>query len=199
MGGRAVPRRLAWAVDLLDVQPDDRLLEIGCGSGVAVDVVCERLSEGSVVGIDRSPVMIERALRRNARHVSSRRARLYHVDLAALDLEGERFDEIFAVNVNVFWTRAPIRELDRIRSMLSPTGGLFLVYEPPSQDRAASLRHSLVTALRSAGFASDVVTADSDDDDVGSVPADDAGVAAGRSDGAELVCVIGRPTHERKT
>ena len=31
-----VSDRIRWGVDTLDIQPDDQVLEIGCGHGVAV-------------------------------------------------------------------------------------------------------------------------------------------------------------------
>jgi ubiquinone/menaquinone biosynthesis C-methylase UbiE len=43
----AVPPRLLWAVERLSVEPDDHLLEIGCGSGVAVSLICDRLGDGT--------------------------------------------------------------------------------------------------------------------------------------------------------
>ena len=43
-------RRLAWAVQSARPRPEDRVLEIGCGHGVAVSLVAERLAGGHVAG-----------------------------------------------------------------------------------------------------------------------------------------------------
>src|ERR687896_786143 len=69
MAGKA-SERFVWAVDTLEVRPADRLLEVGCGHGVAVSLVCERLMTGTITAIDRSPKMIEMAARRNREHVA---------------------------------------------------------------------------------------------------------------------------------
>src|SRR5688572_32158921 len=95
--------RFLWAVDTLAVDPDDRVLEIGCGHGVAVSLVCERLTSGRITAIDRSQKMIEMAARRNREHVASGRAVLKTAALEQADLGDERFDKVFAFNVAPFW------------------------------------------------------------------------------------------------
>jgi precorrin-6B methylase 2 len=66
--------RFVWAVDILALDPADRVLEVGCGHGVAVSLVCERLTSGRITAIDRSKKMIEMAARRNREHVAAGRA-----------------------------------------------------------------------------------------------------------------------------
>jgi hypothetical protein len=80
-----IPDRIRWAVETLDVEPGDRLLEIGGGPGVAALLVCERLDRGSMFLIDRSATAIERTRRRNEEHVSSGQLTLKTVDVADFD------------------------------------------------------------------------------------------------------------------
>lgn len=139
----AIPERLRWAVETLDVQPDDRILEIGCGRGVAVQLIGDKLTTGTVTGIDRSATMIEFARRR----VNSERATL--LTRAIEDGVEGVYDKVFAVNVNLFWTRSPARELDLIKALLAPAGALYLFYDR----RVGELGEAVGAALTDSGFA----------------------------------------------
>jgi len=80
-----VPARVAWAVDLLDPQPADRLLEVGGAPGVAAALICERLTTGHLVAVERSATGLRRIGGRNAEHVESGRLVLRGCALADLD------------------------------------------------------------------------------------------------------------------
>ena len=117
MAGKA-SERFVWAVDTLEVRPADRLLEVGCGHGVAVSLVCERLTTGTITAIDRSPKMIEIATRRNREHVDAGRAVLEAIALEDADLGDRRFDKVFAFNVAPFWQQ-PEAALGAVREHLA--------------------------------------------------------------------------------
>jgi SAM-dependent methyltransferase len=148
----AVPPRLLWAVERLSVEPDDHLLEIGCGSGVAVSLICDRLGNGTITAIDRSPVMVERAVARNGRHIASGKATIQLGELPELELPAGSFTKIFAVNVNLFWVRSPATELEVARRLLAPGGGLFLFYDAPSESKLKTTAGRLVATLAEVGL-----------------------------------------------
>ena len=150
-----IPARLQWAVDALGAKPGERILEIGCGRGVAIELLCERLDSGSVVGIDRSPAAIAAAEARNEAHVRSGRARLLNTPRAEADFD-ERFDRVFAVNVNAFWL-GPAKELAVIRRALAPGGRLYLFYEPPSPAQLERAAEACGAFLREHGFTAEQV------------------------------------------
>jgi cyclopropane fatty-acyl-phospholipid synthase-like methyltransferase len=149
---REAAQRLVWAVDVLGVEPTDRLLEIGCGQGVAVSLVSEKLDGGSITAIDRSQKMIETARKRNADHVASGVASFQSASLDQADLGKARFEKIFAINVGVFVRGQPARELTIVRDHLAPQGRLYLFHEPPPGSTAPPIAGSVLAALESNGF-----------------------------------------------
>ena len=145
--------RLVWAVETLAVEPDDRLLEIGCGHGVAVSLVCERLDGGTITAIDRSEKMIEAAKKRNADHVAAGVASFQTATPLDADLGGARFGKVFAINVGMFFRQRPVRELAILREHLAPGGRLFLFHEPPPGSTAPPIAAPVPALLEEGGFA----------------------------------------------
>ena len=148
-----IAERLVWAVETLAVSPSDRLLEIGCGHGVAVSLVCENLDGGAITAIDRSAKMIEMAKKRNADHVAAGVASFQTASLDEADLGDARFDKVFAVNVGLFWRQRPVRELAILREHLAPDGRLFLFHEPPPGSAAPPDAGPVPALLEDNGFA----------------------------------------------
>jgi predicted O-methyltransferase YrrM len=143
-----VPERLRWVVQLLDTSPNDEILEIGPGPGVSVSFVCGQLAAWRITAIERSATAIQRATKRNAAHVASGEAVFQHLDLANVDLvrralSGQRFDKVFAVNINLFWVRLADAELQLIKDLLRPGGVVHLVYETPGEEQASRVANSL--------------------------------------------------------
>jgi ubiquinone/menaquinone biosynthesis C-methylase UbiE len=125
-----VSERLRSIVASLAIQPNDRVLEIGCGHGVAATLVCERLDVGFLTAVDRSAKMIEAASRRNAEHVAAGRAEFLVAALEDLDLGERRFDKVFAVRVGLFH-RDPERARSLVEPWLAPGGELRAFFDEP--------------------------------------------------------------------
>ena len=123
--------RLRSVVEQVGFRPDDRVLEIGCGHGVAATLVCERLEEGRLTAVARSAKMIEAATRRNAAYVEAGRVEFLVADLEDLDLGDRRFDKIFAVRVGLFH-REPERARSMVERWLAPGGEVFVLFDTPS-------------------------------------------------------------------
>src|SRR4051812_48320319 len=121
--------RNRWAVQLLDIQPTDRVIELGCGPGVALAALATRAVRGSVVGVDHSQVRIRQARRRNRAAIRAGRVRLIHAPVDGLSGSEGPFDAALAVNTVGMWPDPAARLRDLAR-LLRPGGRIALVSQP---------------------------------------------------------------------
>jgi trans-aconitate methyltransferase len=145
-----IPERVEWAVDLVNARPAEHLLEIGCGGGHAVALICARLTTGTITAIDRSTSAVAHARSRNAGCIATGRARIEKQTLTHADL-GRRFAKVFAINVNAFWTDGP-RSFAALSGLLQRNGVAYLIYEPPATSRLREVQSRLTAELGETGF-----------------------------------------------
>jgi len=147
--------RNRWAVQLLDIQPTDHVVELGCGPGVAVAAAATQATHGLVVGVDHSQIMIRHARHRNRAAIQAGRVRLIHAPVQSLTISDESFNAALAVNTIGMWPdpTARLRELARL---LQPGGRIALVSQPrcPGATAATSATSAseLAALLTEAGF-----------------------------------------------
>lgn len=126
---RSNVERNRWVVSLLDVQPTDRVLEIGFGPGVAIAELAARAVRGRVHGVDHSEVMVRQAGRRNAAAVREGRVHLIQAGVDRLPAFDGPLDAILAVNSVGFWPE-PVQRLRELRGLLRPGGRIALASQP---------------------------------------------------------------------
>ncbi len=86
-----------WTVDLMEIQPDDDIIEIGFGNGANIKLLLQRARNGSVTGVEISETAIEMASKKNAKAISEGRVKLYEAAGNALPFEAGVYDKACTV------------------------------------------------------------------------------------------------------
>jgi len=126
------------ALDLLDPQPEERILDIGCGDGALTRRIIER--GATVLGIDNSPDMVEAARAKGIEALL--------MDVANLSFQAE-FDAAFC-NATLHWVLDKERAAAAIYTALK-SGGRF-AGEMGGEGNLARLREALDTELVIRGY-----------------------------------------------
>jgi SAM-dependent methyltransferase len=150
-------QRNRWVVSLLEVQPTDRVLEVGFGPGLAIAELARHVGDqGHTYGVDHSEVMLRQATRRNAAAIAAGRASPTLGTVEALPPAlGGPFDAILAVNSLGFWP-APTEGLKELRRRLRPGGRIAIASQPRYPGATASTSRNaargIEALLRDAGY-----------------------------------------------
>jgi SAM-dependent methyltransferase len=150
-----------WTADLMDVQTDDDVLEIGFGNGANLALLTQRAPKGHVVGAEVSETAMEMASKRNAEAVSAGRVWLHRAAGGALPFEEGAFDKACTV-ATAYVIADPAAVFREMHRVLKP-GGLAAVTFPirenfmrfkPTRTEGFYLHElaDLEAAFRDAGF-----------------------------------------------
>lgn len=139
-------------VDLATLQPGERVLDVGCGTGGLAIAAARRVgATGTVHGVDASPEMVARA-----RHRAARADVPVTVDVApveALPFPDGAFDVVLS-SLMLHHLPEDLRgqAFTEIRRVLRPGGRLFAVDFEPPRSRVARVLTRLILTARMADY-----------------------------------------------
>jgi SAM-dependent methyltransferase len=154
--------RIRWTVERLDVQPADRILEIGSGGGTAASLVASRLEPGRGVltAIDRSATAVKRTSARNAAYIADGRAVVLVTEFGEAGFPDGAFNKIFSINVSLFWIGPARAEFTQVHRLLVPGGAMYACWgRGPTPGRSDQIAARAKSRFVEAGFTTEVITA----------------------------------------
>jgi ubiquinone/menaquinone biosynthesis C-methylase UbiE len=135
----------AWVCGLLEVGPNDSVLEVGFGPGVVIQRLSSLATAGHVAGIDQSREMVEQARARNATAIQRGRVDLRHGSVESLPFDDDSFDKALAINAMQVWPD-PVAGLREMRRVMKRGGRIALGFTPYSGQPNEGLPETLIAA-----------------------------------------------------
>ncbi|MGB5894560.1 MAG: methyltransferase domain-containing protein [Ignavibacteriaceae bacterium] len=154
----------SFVYELMSVQPDDQILEIGYGTGKLINKMVQQINSGCIVGVDFSDTMISIAKKKNRKNVDKGKVKLLGGNFDEMKFENEYFTKVCSVNTLYFWPN-PEHTARKITNILKPKGKLVLAFEDIEQLEQRNLssdifhlysKDAVQDLLIAAGFSSDI-------------------------------------------
>ena len=92
-----------WTIDLLALNKDESILELGCGAGFAMKLLLQKASVRKITGLDLSETVLKLAKQRNRDELGKGIAYLVQGDVKKLPFEDQQFTRIFSIQSIYFW------------------------------------------------------------------------------------------------
>ena len=133
-----ISKRLKEIVTALPLKEGLRILEIGCGTGVAAREIAKQINDVYVLGLDRSSKAIEQCMSGSRAEISSGKIQFQQTAIEDFEFDGGKlFDFAFAIRVGALDGRHPEIEekaLSNIAKALKKNGKLFIDGGSPLQE-----------------------------------------------------------------
>ena len=121
-----------WGLRFLELAPDARVLDCGCGGGANIKRLLKKCPQGIVRGVDYSAVSVEKARNLNRTAIQKGRCGVWQSSVEHIIFEKDWFDVVTAFETVYFWSDLP-RCLREVRRVLKP-GGAFLICNESNGD-----------------------------------------------------------------
>ncbi|GCE09914.1 class I SAM-dependent methyltransferase [Dictyobacter aurantiacus] len=147
-------QRNLWTISLLDLRPNDHILEVGFGPGALIQEMALRVPEGFVAGVDASSLMVRQATRRNKKAIQSKQVVLKEGSALTLPFEDNWFDVALSANSIQIWPDqlTGVKEMYRV---LKRGGRVALILQPvwaKADQEVKDIGAGLLSTLKQAGF-----------------------------------------------
>ena len=116
---------------VLDLQPEDDLLEVACGSGHFLKKYASHIR--SIAGLDLSEIMIKIANRKNRNRISAGTAEFVQGEASKLPWENNKFSAITSMGSFIAFPN-PLKSLKEMHRVLRPEGRAVISIEFNAED-----------------------------------------------------------------
>jgi len=137
------------AFQALDIQSDDRVLEIGFGGGSLLKRILPMVQNGYVAGVDHSLAVCQYCHKRLRKAVHSRKMGLAQSSAENLPFGPECFSKVFSVNSVFFWPEIP-QAFQEIARILKPGGRHILIFTDPESLKDRPVLKDALTPIASS-------------------------------------------------
>lgn len=109
------------AIELVDIEPEDRVLDVGCGTGFATEGLLGHTEH--VHGLDQSVHQLEKAMRKFGTHGP---VQFHRGDAERLPFADDSFDLVWSSGSIEYWPD-PVSALRECRRVVKPDGAVLIV------------------------------------------------------------------------
>ncbi|MGZ9699642.1 class I SAM-dependent methyltransferase [Bacillus safensis] len=117
-----------WTLQLLNIQENDRILEIGTGRGITLSKVAEKLDRGKVYGVDASRHMVKYAKRKHKKLAEQDKAVFTLGEAEHLPFEDRSFNKLFTVQT-IYYLKDIEQVMKEVYRVLQVDGEVFLSFQ----------------------------------------------------------------------
>jgi ubiquinone/menaquinone biosynthesis C-methylase UbiE len=128
--------------ELISVQNDDRIIEIGFGTGKLIYRMAQQIDKGLIEGVDFSKVMVSIARKRNKKNITSGKVKILKGNFDEVSYDKESFTKACSINTLYFWPE-PVHTVKKIAKILKPGGKLILAFEDIEQLKQRKLNREV--------------------------------------------------------